>query len=310
MASFFGRGPGFPSTPSGSLDNVDPTTINLFSSPRSRIFVGRRGVVASTISSLVILGLLVVLLYVAPGGATFRYTFFNPHYMWLAWTGDPSKGIDSIRDGILTNIWMFLLTEVLVLFLGLLVAWCRISQSPVLFPFRVLATAFTDVFRGVPVLLVVLLVGYGLPQLDFGFISRQSPDVYGVIALTLGYTAYVSEVIRAGIYSIPNGQLHAAHSLGLSHASTMRHVILPQAIRNVIPPLLNDFISLQKDTALVSILGAVEATRAAEIFSSTVFNESGLVVAAMFFLVLTIPMTRFTDRLIARDRARRLAVTT
>jgi len=128
-----------------------------------------------------------------------------------------------------------------------------------------------------------------------------------VIALTLGYTAYVSEVLRAGIYSIPSGQLHAAHSLGLSNAATMRRVILPQAVRNVIPPLLNDFISLQKDTALVSILGGIEATRAAEIFASTVFNESGLVVAALFFIALTIPMTRFTDRLIAKDRARRLA---
>ena len=133
------------------------------------------------------------------------------------------------------------------------------------------------------------------------------PIVYGVFALVFCYAAYVSEVIRAGIFAIPNGQHQAARSLGLSHASMMRHVILPQAIRNVIPPLLNDFISLQKDTALVSILGVIDVTRAAQIFSSTEFNESGLTLAAIFFLVLTIPMTRFTDRLIARDRARRLA---
>jgi polar amino acid transport system permease protein len=120
------------------------------------------------------------------------------------------------------------------------------------------------------------------------------------------YSAYVAEVIRAGIFSVPNGQLLAARSLGLTQVSTMRRVILPQAIRNVIPPLLNDFISLQKDTALVSVLGAVEVVRAAQIFSSTEFNESGLVLAAIFFIVLTIPMTRFTDRLIARDRSRRL----
>ncbi len=137
-------------------------------------------------------------------------------------------------------------------------------------------------------------------------ISTQSPSVYGVVALTMCYSAYVAEVIRAGIFSVPNGQLLAARSLGLTQVSTMRRVILPQAIRNVIPPLLNDFISLQKDTAIVSVLGAVEAVRAAQIFSSTEFNESGLVLAAIFFIVLTIPMTRFTDRLIARDRARRL----
>jgi polar amino acid transport system permease protein len=124
----------------------------------------------------------------------------------------------------------------------------------------------------------------------------------------LTYSAYVAEVFRAGILSVPNGQLLAARSLGLTHATTMRRVTLPQAVRTVIPPLLNDFISLQKDTALVSTLGAVEATRAAQIFESTNFNGSGLVVASLFFLALTIPMTRFTDRLMARDRARRLAV--
>lgn len=283
---------------------------NLFSSRRSRLFTGRRGVAASTVSTILLVGFIVALLYIAPGGATVRYTFFNPHDLWLAWVGDPRLGLDSIRDGLVTNIWMFLLSEVLVLVFGLLIAWCRISQTPVLFPFRALATVFADVFRGVPVLLVVLLVGYGLPQLEFGFISKQSPDVYGVVSLVLAYSAYVSEVIRAGIYSVPNGQVQAARSLGLSHASTMRRVILPQAIRNVIPPLLNDFISLQKDTALVSVLGAVEVTRAAQIFAATEFNESGLVLAAIFFLVLTIPMTRFTDRLIARDRARRLASAT
>lgn len=277
---------------------------------RSRIFVGRRGVLASALSTLIIIGAIVALLWLAPGGATLRYTFFNPHYLWLSWTGDPRLGLDSIRDAMVTNIWMFLLSEVLVLFFGLLVAWCRISQSPVLLPFRILATTFTDVFRGVPVLLVVLLVGYGLPQLGEGFISKLSPDVYGVISLVLCYTAYVSEVIRAGIFSVPNGQIQAARSLGLTHASTMRRVILPQAIRNVIPPLLNDFISLQKDTALVSVVGAIEVTRAAQIFAGTVFNESGLTLAAVFFLVLTIPMTRLTDRLIARDRSRRLTVST
>jgi polar amino acid transport system permease protein len=267
-------------------------------------------VVTSTISTLIVVGAIVALLFVPSGGATVRYTFFNLHYLWLAWVGDPHLGLDAIRDGLVTNIWMFLVSEVLVLIFGVLIAWCRISQSPVLFPLRMLLTAYSDVARGTPVLLVMLLVGFGLPQLGFGFTSTQSPAVYGVVTLVFCYTAYVSEVIRAGIFSIPNGQHQAARSLGLSHASMMRHVILPQAIRNVIPPLLNDFISLQKDTALVSILGAVEVARAAQIFASTEFNESGITLAAIFFLVLTIPMTRFTDRLIARDRARRLTIVT
>jgi polar amino acid transport system permease protein len=220
--------------------------------------------------------------------------------------GDPRLGIDSLRDGMVTNIWMFLVSEVLVLFFGLMIAWCRISQSPVLLPFRVLATAYTDVMRGIPLILTMLIIGFGLPELRLPVISSQSDAVYGVISLTLCYSAYVAEVIRAGIYSVPNGQRLAARSLGLTQTVTMRRVILPQAIRNVIPPLLNDFISLQKDTAIVSVLGAIEVVRAAQIFSAATFNESGLTLAAIFFIVLTIPMTRFTDRLLAKDRAKRL----
>lgn len=289
------------------VDASDETPY-LFSSKRSRLLVGRRGVVASTLSSLVIVGVIVAVLFVAPGGASFRYYFFNPHYLWVSWVGDPKLGIEAIRSGLLTNIWMFLVSEVLVLFIGLALAWTRMSHSPVLLPFRILVTGYTDVFRGIPLLLVVFIVGYGLPALQLGFVSSLSLATYGVIALTLTYSAYVAEVFRAGILSVPNGQLLAARSLGLTHASTMRRVTLPQAVRTVVPPLLNDFISLQKDTALVSTLGAVEATRAAQIFASTDFNGSGLVVASLFFLALTIPMTRFTDRLMARDRARRLAV--
>jgi len=287
-------------------DDPSALTPNFLAPRYRRIFVGRRGIAASAASSLVLVGAIVALLYLTPGGATVRYTFFNGHFLWLAWVGNPKLGLNALRDGIVTNIWMFLLSEVLVLFFALGLAWLRISQTPVLLPFRALATVYTDVMRGVPLILTMLLIAFGLPELNFPVISSQSPAVYGVIALTLCYTAYVAEVIRAGIFSVQNGQMLAARSLGLTHASSMRRVILPQAIRNVIPPLLNDFISLQKDTALVSVAGAVEVVRSAQIFSSTEFNESGLVLAAVFFIVLTIPMTRFTDRLISRDRAKRL----
>ena len=280
---------------------------NLFAPRRRRLFIGRRGVVASTLSSVVLLAAIVAVFYLAPGGAQVRYYFFNPHNMWVSFVGDPGKGLSSVGLGILTNIWMFLLCEVLILVFGLLIASVRMSQSAVLFPLRVLSTVYTDVFRGIPVLLVMFIVGFGIPELGLGFLSHQSPAVYGCITLTVTYSAYVAEVYRAGLYSVPNGQLLAARSLGLTHASTMRRVILPQAIRTVIPPLLNDFISLQKDTALVSTLGAIEAVRAAQIYDSTEFNSSSYVVAALLFLALTIPLTRFTDRLIARDRARRLA---
>jgi polar amino acid transport system permease protein len=291
-------------TPTGASSSGE---VNLFLPRRRLLFVGRRGVVASTLSSVIILGGLVAVFFVAPGGAAVRHFFFNPQDMWQAFVGDPSKGLSSVGQGLITNVWMFLLCEVLILIFGLGVAWIRLSQSPVLLPFRVLATVYTDAFRGIPFLLVIFMVGFGVPALGLHVISTQSPAVYGCVALTITYTAYVSEVFRAGIFSVHNGQLLAARSLGLTHASTMRRVILPQAVRTVIPPLLNDFISLQKDTALVSLLGVVEVVRAAGIYGSTIFNYSGYTVAALLFLALTVPMTRFTDRLIARDRARRLA---
>ena len=161
-----------------------------------------------------------------------------------------------MRDGLLTNIWMFLLSEVLVLIFGL---GHRLDPHQPVARALPLSSARHGLHRrrcaGCRSCSPILLVGYGLPELDFPVISYQSPAVYGVVALMLGYSAYVAEVIRAGIFSVPNGQLMAARSLGLTQVATMRRVILPQAIRNVIPPLLNDFISLQKDTALVSVLG-------------------------------------------------------
>ena len=156
-------------------------------------------------------------------------------------------------------------------------------------------------------LLVLLAIGFGMPALKLPVVSTQPAAVYGVAALVLSYTAYVSEVYRAGLGSVHQSQLAAARSLGLSQGTALRYVVLPQAVRNIIPPLLNDFISLQKDTALVGVLGAIEANQAAEIYSSTVFNFSSFTVAAILFLILTIPLARFTDRLIERDRRRRLA---
>jgi polar amino acid transport system permease protein len=166
---------------------------------------------------------------------------------------------------------------------------------------------YVDVARGVPLILIIFAIGFGAPALRLTIISDQSAAVYGVAALVISYSAYVSEVYRAGINSVHRSQVAAARSLGLSQWAAMRYVILPQAIRTIIPPLLNDFISLQKDTALVGLLGAIEANKAAELYSDTVFNYSSYVVAAILFLILTIPLARFTDHLIRRDQARRLA---
>jgi polar amino acid transport system permease protein len=282
-------------------------TPSFFAPRRKQLLLGRRGIVVSVLSTVLIIGGLITIFALAPGGATVRHFFFNPHDMWLSLVGDHRDALSSVGLGLLINIRVFLIAEVFILAFGLALAWTRMSKSPVLLPFRILAIVYSDIFRGIPVLLVFLLIGYGFPALQLGFISNQSLAVYGCAALILTYTAYVAEVFRAGIYSVPNGQLLASRSLGLTNATTMRRVILPQAVRTVIPPLLNDFISLQKDTALLSVLGVVEAVQAGTIFQESKFNSSGLVVASLLFLAMTIPLTRVTDRLIARDRARRLA---
>jgi polar amino acid transport system permease protein len=268
---------------------------------------GRKATVISTVSTLVVLAILASVFWLAPGSAAFRHAFFNPTNMWQAFVGNPKRGYYSVGEAVWLNIRMFLTAEVLILILSLVIALIRQSTSPVLFPLRILAMIYVDFFRGVPLLLVVYAVGLGVPALRLPVISTQSSTVYGIAVLTLSYSAYVSEVYRAGINSVHQSQVAAARSLGLSHAAAMRHVILPQAIRNIVPPLLNDFISLQKDTALVGVLGAIEALQAAGIYASSVFNYSSFTVAAILFLVLTIPLARFTDRLVSQDRRRRLA---
>jgi len=268
---------------------------------------GRKATIVSTISTLVVLGAIGAVFWLAPGSAAFRHAFFSPSNMWQAFIGDPKKGYYSVGEAIWLNIRMFLAAEVLILILSLVIALIRQSTGPVLFPLRVLAMVYVDFFRGVPLLLVVYAVGLGVPALRLPVISYQSSTIYGIAVLTLSYSAYVSEVYRAGLNSVHQSQVAAARSLGLSQWSALRYVILPQAIRNIVPPLLNDFISLQKDTALVGVLGAIEALQAADIYASAVFNYSSFTVAAILFLVLTIPLARFTDRLIERDRRRRLA---
>lgn len=209
-------------------------------------------------------------------------------------------------DGFWLDIKIFVLVEIAVLVLGLVVAITRSTRASAFFPFRMLSATYTDVFRGVPVILVVYLIGFGLPALELSGVPSD-PVVLGGVALTLSYAAYVAEVYRAGIDSIHPGQTSAALSLGLTPAQATRHVVLPQAVRRVVPPLLNDFIALQKDVALVSILGPLEAFRVAQIEASSTFNYTPLLAAAVLYLAITIPMARIVDRLAARDRLLRSA---
>ncbi|MFF5287033.1 amino acid ABC transporter permease [Streptomyces sp. 62] len=205
--------------------------------------------------------------------------------------------------GFWLNIQMFLVAEVLILVLGLLIALVRVTRAPGLQPLRLAATVYVDVFRGVPTLLLVFLVGFGLPALQLQG-TPSEPWILGVIALTLSYTAYVAEVFRAGLNSVHPAQRNAARALGLNERQTVRHVVLPQAVRNVLPPLLNDFIALQKDTALVAVLGPLEALRAAQIKADYDFNYTPYLGAALLFIAVTIPLTRFADRLQRRATQR------
>ena len=222
---------------------------------------------------------------------------------------DGARFADALPDVIIAfgkNVQLFLIAEVLVLCFGLVLAVMRSLPGPVFFPIRALATIYVDVFRALPGLLVVFILGFGIPGLRLPGVPNE-PFFWAVVALTLVYSAYVSEVYRAGIDSIHPSQDAAARSLGLSRFQALRHVIVPQAVRRVIPPLLNDFIGLQKDTVLVSFLGVVEIFRTAQIKQSATFNFTPYLAVALVFIVVTIPLARLTDWLIARDRRQQSA---
>ena len=226
----------------------------------------------------------------------FLHSFFSPLGL--------RRAVPQIWDGFLTNIKLMVIAEVLVLVFALVLALIRGLPGRATFPLRALAVGYTDFFRGTPLILVAYVWGLGVPALHIAVISNRSLLTYGIIALTLVYTAYVTEVYRAGIESVHPSQRMAARSLGLTYAQTMRHVVLPQAIRRVVPPLLNDFIGLQKDTAIITVIGVTDALAQAGFYSNDYFLYVGYTVAAVFFVILTIPFARFTDRLI-RQRERR-----
>jgi len=204
-----------------------------------------------------------------------------------------------------TNLWVAIVAEVLVLIFGLLVAIVRMLPGRAGAPLRMIAVVYADVFRGIPAIIVILLVGFGLPLTGVHQFQSLPLPVLGIIALTLTYTSYVSEVYRAGLQSIHPSQSAAARSLGLSYGQTLRTVLVPQAVRRVIPPLLNDFISLQKDTALLFTIGVAESLEVAKLFEANFFNLSPILMAAVLFVIITIPQARFVDYLIERDAKRR-----
>jgi polar amino acid transport system permease protein len=251
--------------------------------------------VACTVVFAVVVGAVIVL---SPGWGPVRDKFLSG--------AEFNRTFPKILDGFWLNVQMFLIAEPLVLLLGLAVALVRSTRAPGLLPLRLVATGYTDLFRGTPTLLIILAIGFGVPALELQG-TPSEPWVLGTIALVLNYGAYVAEVFRAGLGSVHPSQRNAAKALGLTEAQTLRHVVLPQAVRNVVPPLLNDFVALQKDTALVATLGPLEALRQAQIAAGYDFNYTPYLGGALLFVAITVPLARYTDRLAKRAASRQFA---
>ncbi|MGJ5896382.1 amino acid ABC transporter permease [Streptomyces niveiscabiei] len=256
----------------------------------------RRATAIAALSTLVVAVVLYLVVVNAPGWQRTKETFFDAHYA--------REALPKVLEGLWLNLRLLVVCGAAVLVLGMLIAIARTLRGPVFFPLRVLAAAYTDFFRGLPLIINLMIVVLGVPALRLQGVTVD-PVLLGGTALTLTYSAYVAEVFRAGIESVHPSQRAAARSLGLSNRQALRHVVLPQAVRRQVPPLLNDLVSLQKDTGLVSIGGAIDAVRAADIIVGRSLNYTPYIVAGLLFVALTIPMTRFTDWVTARmDRQR------
>jgi polar amino acid transport system permease protein len=259
-----------------------------------RDFLGSSAI--AMVSTITVVGVLGTIAVSSEGWLQFQRAFLSPEHFVLSFP--------KIWDGFLLNVLLFVLIEPIVLVAGLVLALLRNLSSPVFFPIRFFAIAFIDLFRGLPAILVILMLGMGIPALRIDGLSA-SPLFWGAVACVLTSSAYTAENYRAGIESIHPSQRAAARALGLGHGQTMWYVVLPQAVRRVIPPLMSGFIALQKETALISVIGTMEATRAAQAYSATTFNFTSYLVAALLFVAITIPLTRLTDHLLRRSEVRR-----
>jgi polar amino acid transport system permease protein len=269
---------------------------------RSRILgggqEGGRAVAIAVVSTVVVFAALILIIINSPGWPEVRQAFFNGQFF--------AESFPQIAERFLLNVFIFCVAEVIILVFALFIAVLRSLTGPVFFPIRILAIAYTDLLRGVPTILVIYILGFGAPALGLQGVP-DSEIFWGIVALVLVYSAYVAEVYRAGIESVHPSQVSSARSLGLSRWKTLRFVVLPQAVRNVVPPLLNDFIGLQKDSALVALIGVLEAFRRSQVDVAGSFNFTPYLATALLFILITIPLARLTDWLVTRERARRQA---
>ncbi len=256
----------------------------------------RRNTTVSALSTIVVLGVLAVVIVTSPGWPAVQESFFDVDYA--------REVFPDIAAGLRLTVILFVTAEPVILIIGLLLAVVRGLTSPIFTPLRILSIAYADVVRGIPTILLILMFGFGMPALNLQGLP-DSPLFWAWFALVVSYSAYVAEVLRAGLESVHPSQRAAARALGLNQYQSLRYVVVPQAVRRVTPPLLNDFIALQKDTALVAIIGAgIEMTRAAQIRAFTDFNYTPFVVAACFYILLTVPLSRWADWMAERQRRR------
>ncbi|MFD9093963.1 amino acid ABC transporter permease [Streptomyces collinus] len=279
----------------GATDGYTPSARRL-ERERHKRARARRATAVAALSTLVTAVVLYLVVVNAPGWPRTKETFFSAQYA--------REALPKVLDGLWLNVRLLFMCGAAVLVLGMLIAIARTLRGPVFLPLRALAAAYTDFFRGLPLIINLMIVVLGVPALRLQGVTVD-PVLLGGTALTLTYSAYVAEVFRAGIESVHPSQRAAARSLGLTNRQALRYVVLPQAVRRQVPPLLNDLVSLQKDTGLVSIGGAIDAVRAADIIVGRSLNYTPYIVAGLVFVALTIPMTRFTDWVTARmDRQR------
>jgi len=260
--------------------------------------IRRRSTALASVSAVVFFGVVALVIVTSPGWPTVRATFFD--------LSAAREALPAVLKGFWLNVRLFLIAEPLILVLALAVAAARVSTAPLLTPVRILAIGYTDLFRGLPTILVVFLVCFGVPALQLQGVPN-SLFWLALVALVLSYGAYVAEVFRAGIESVHPSQVASATALGLSSAQSLRYVVVPQAVRRVLPPLLNDFVSLQKDTALVAAVGLFDALGTASDTANFTFNFTPYLVAAALFVLLTIPLARLTDRVGRRAMERERA---
>lgn len=253
----------------------------------------RRSLIVAASSTIAVMAAIMILVPMAPGWEKVQRSFFNGDVL--------AQTFPKLLDAFLVNIMIFAWCAPAIAILGLLIALARDVKSPALFPLRIFGATFTDIFRGVPVILTVYLIGFGIPGLGLPR-PWNSPYIWGSLALILTYSAYVAEIFRSGIDSVHHSQRSAALSLGMSERQVMRDVVLPQAVRNVVPSQMNMLIALQKDVSLLSFIGPVEIFRQAGVFKSLTANFTPYVGAAIIFLIVTIPATRYADHLMAKQR--------